>query len=312
MIRVEKTSDGRGFKAGPFDSYNEAWAAAAGGLAGLGLAGDVVPDNPDLRSRAWICADAGEAVAWYCYVTTEPPVSRAAPAPEPEPAPAPAVPAFGDLTPAERRKAVAADVLARLEVTNYAAGSYLDTSLGTCVPTPAVRRVAGLGGDLGPHVDAMIPGCTVCLLGGTLLAEARLFDNVPTSAVLADDGESCVGASEITPLLTDVFDREQLGLMECAFELEAPRGAYFGADERRCEDAVCHGATAGADPTARVRLVMEAVIASPAGLYDPPPTDRRGLALSAYVRDMQMGSVRISEARRDKLRERRKVAADRG
>lgn len=318
---------------GPFDSYIEAMAAAAGVMAGRGAVGDATPDNPEFRRLAWPYAETLETVRWFCYVTAFPPgpaedaselaelkvrVATAglqtanqamaalrpqAVAPAPKPADANAL--FEAMTPADRRRAVAVDVLTRLGSVCLSTGNYLQWR------GPGRDEVVLKSDRLCAVADRVESQCSVCLLGGLILSTARVFDRVGRAEVirpLGDAVDSGFAPVDAKRLLADTFPPDQLSLLECAFELSSARAHALGESAERGMDAAVDAfLNGGVDPEDRVRYVLGRVVASPDALYDPPPHAYRvsyGTLEKARVESDVIGSRRVTV-----LKERLRAAA---
>ena len=99
--------------------------------------------------------------------------------------------------------------------------------------------------DLKDVVDAVQPLCTVCQLGGLLLSKARLYDNVPLSRLLSQQGAgTCLrsgGQTAVRDLLADAFDGTTMRAVEDAFEgYLGPAGDYglsLGSDYNAADRA---------------------------------------------------------------------------
>jgi hypothetical protein len=128
-------------------------------------------------------------------------------------------------TPAERRVAIARDVLAQLEthkLSNVDCGSYIGGD---------VLSLLGLDAffDLRDHADAVAANCKICARGALMISKARLADAV---RVYSFNGRIDVGSNQTDAALEDAFTESQLDGIEAAFEQwhddQNPRPAEFG------------------------------------------------------------------------------------
>lgn len=123
---------------------------------------------------------------------------------------------------AEKKAAVMRDVMRRIEAGSYRLkmkNGYVQLVEG--VPEPFANTQVGDFTDVRDHVDTLSRSCEVCMLGATFLSFAAVYDNVPLSSILTVDGDVCAGRDVVTAPLEAVFDEDELGEMEDAFELWA-------------------------------------------------------------------------------------------
>lgn len=271
-------------RVGPFDDYKAMTAAVAGVMAARGLSGKFSMQHPDVPRHVHTYGEENPATGlweWYFYLLP----GSGAPA-----APQPAETDFDRMTVSERRVAVAKDVLAHLDRTRFAIGSYFATSDQGVVEAACAASDAGT--DLRPLVEDLRAGCRVCVMGALLLAKARLFDRVPAGVLrptAGPDGEIDPSGSDVAAALADVFDARTLARMEATFEADASpspfaRGAA-GPQELRAAAAQALKAPPG--PTGRVRYVMERVVAA-GGLYEPGT-----MSVDLFNRDYSTKLVRL-------------------
>ena len=152
----------------------------------------------------------------------------------------------------EKAVAVAKDVLKHLKALRIAQGYYIN---GDALPV--------MEGDLKDNLDTVQKKCRVCLLGACVLSKARLYDNVPLEELLfdSDAGKSLSADEDDTrSILQDVFDPEQMDLMEAAFE-KTTCLAEDCTDYALLVQAVDFG-NRYEDRYDRVKAVMENIIAN--------------------------------------------------
>ena len=103
--------------------------------------------------------------------------------------------------------------------------------------------------------------CKVCALGAILLSKARLYDKIPINY---KDTNYYVFREWLIGGLLDVFDREQLDLIEIAFEVSdyVVRSfvSYPTPDEALIHKAVQFGDNYPYHPTDRMRAIMNNII----------------------------------------------------
>ncbi len=188
---------------------------------------------------------------------------------------------------AAKAVALAQDVLAHLDSTNFRTGTYLSVQ-----PSEANRsKWRGLLGrweDLEvQEVEPLIrPDCQVCLVGALVLAKARVYDQLKLNSLFPEhlptvDDEPRVPSyltsnhNAIDMEISEYFDRNQRYMMENAFELtqiEAVDGpataravVAFGLEASlHAEDKTVEG-----ERRARVKAVMENVVVNN-GTFIPP------------------------------------------
>jgi hypothetical protein len=157
----------------------------------------------------------------------------------------------------EKAVAVAIDVLKRLHYgkLNVKFGHYFlwkdDFRFSTHCKT-----------DLQSIVDKVEKKCEVCLLGACLLSKARLYDEVTFG-----DIQHGSGSSEIKDKLSDVFSRQQSGLMEAAFESCSGLAIATGVDYVEANRATVFGDHCKTK-VARIKAVMRNVIKN-GGVFIP-------------------------------------------
>lgn len=112
---------------------------------------------------------------------------------------------FAAMTPAQKRMAIARDAMKQIEAKKYVIkrNRYLDL--------PQVGGYAGLADALFNQETLKTVQCRVCQVGACLASAIRLFNKIQTK---------CIGSEsrEITRLLSEWFEQDQLALMEVAFE----------------------------------------------------------------------------------------------
>lgn len=95
-------------------------------------------------------------------------------------------------------------------------------------------------GDLQDCIDEVEQNCQVCLKGALILSKARLFNALPMKELqrILDLGgfEMCY---QIITLLTDVFDRRSIDLLEVTFEER--RWSWTTGSEEEIESALKFG-----------------------------------------------------------------------
>ena len=122
----------------------------------------------------------------------------------------------------DKRIAVARDVLAQL----VREGLPLCVETGSYVATYEYfdrAYIFGPDDQLQAHVDAVQAHCTVCLLGACLLSQARLYDQITVASVRYKSDPVFGHIFEVhgdagKAALADIFDRDTMNSMECAFE----------------------------------------------------------------------------------------------
>jgi hypothetical protein len=118
--------------------------------------------------------------------------------------------AFGKLSPARQRMAIARDVLAQLATGKIVAesGTYFDS---------LTFKVRGAGTQLQKSLQQM-ESCDVCAIG-SLFVCGVLKANALTAGEAGVSGDY-IGSGIMTSYLSRFFTREQLGLIESAFETD--------------------------------------------------------------------------------------------
>lgn len=116
---------------------------------------------------------------------------------------------FDALSPAERRMAIARDVLAQLKKGRLVARAdiYVNTMPGSTI---------SVVGDAQEVADNPGLRCTVCAIGSAVVSAVGLFDQVPEFASLHDLAEQHYRYA----YLSLFFSEEQQALMEAAFEMK--------------------------------------------------------------------------------------------
>lgn len=167
-------------------------------------------------------------------------------------------------------KAVAMDVIARLDFLTLTTGNYIRW-IGGDIPPDVVDD----GKDLQSVVDVVERNCQVCLLGAAILSKARVMDAVPANKVITRYGGITLRTEKAADLLTGVFERSDCALMESAYEMNARFAReYFGPDGGQIDKGLVYGAAVfgakvGPVREDRVRAVMENVLAN-GGRFVPP------------------------------------------
>lgn len=141
--------------------------------------------------------------------------------------------AFWKKSPAQQRIAIAKDVIKQVEAKFYKAkeGTYLDFSItDRDVVAPdkfdkAIDLLKNKGGS-----------CNVCGIGSCFVSLVNLGDAVSSKNVgldtYGDIGMFGMNDKKMRPMLSKVFDKRQLSMIECAFEQSVN---YFGAsNDDRC------------------------------------------------------------------------------
>jgi hypothetical protein len=116
------------------------------------------------------------------------------------------------LTKAQKRVAIAKDVLKQLKALNVVKGTYL-RNYGLQLPRNDQAK---------QHINQISRGCEVCALGACFLSHIRLFNEVDVGTLAGRCGETvnCVfaGSDLIDAELHKYFTYDQLLLIEAAFE----------------------------------------------------------------------------------------------
>lgn len=113
------------------------------------------------------------------------------------------------LSPAQKRVAVAADVIAQLEARTIEAGwSYFVTYVGNFPPGDLRKSFLEAADDMRP--------CEVCALGALFYSQVSLGNGVTLSRSFA-----CFTRDHLTRKLEQIFEESQLDLIEAAFEKNA-------------------------------------------------------------------------------------------
>lgn len=157
-----------------------------------------------------------------------------------------------------KAKAIAQDVLDRLSLVDYTPGiyflAYIDSLPEGC-------------SDLRGVAD-QLERCRACALGGLLLSKACLYDAVPLSRMTdpMDNKQMCLSAGQefIVESLDEAFSREQLDMIESAFE--GIRVGCNASDEMK--DKAKRFARVALSMRARVQAIMENIISSE-GVFVP-------------------------------------------
>ena len=132
---------------------------------------------------------------------------------------------FAKLSKAEKRVAIAKDVLAQIAAGKYVAeaGVYVETQI------PVTQQ------DSDKQVCDLIEGkeCHVCALGSVFVSAVKFADKLTVGDVeefpYVYDEDDPVNLNPFqSGYLTQFFSRGQLGLMECCFE-RGPAGDFSGA-----------------------------------------------------------------------------------
>lgn len=148
------------------------------------------------------------------------------------------------------RVAIAKDVLARLDQMFIQTGRYIAVVNNRFRVSP--------GQELQPIVDQLEANCRVCALGGMLLSFIRLFDKIKS-----DDIESnlfnCATPTEVYEPLSEVFEDEQLVLIEAAFEKRDGLPSMYNYTEGFLRPAVKFGYQYD-DPKDRLKAIMENIV----------------------------------------------------
>lgn len=168
---------------------------------------------------------------------------------------------FKAMTPSQKRVAIAKDVIKHLrsEKINttfdhrkiYAGNGYL------AIPIEEAPRK----NDVGRQWQSVLRGvetCSVCAKGAVFVATMLRFNNCKVDRPLAgEDRNGQIGSSEMTRHLRGYFSKQQLDLIESAYEACAVN------DTRAEDDAVAFGqqfASTLADRSDRLIAIMQNII----------------------------------------------------
>lgn len=120
---------------------------------------------------------------------------------------------------AEMKIAIATDVIAQVKAEKYYAskGVYFASTFTSVDP---------IKGELQEHLDDVLAdGCQVCALGGIFLSKVRLFDNASIDDLNAlrydynnEVYKVAILSHRMEDNLEEIFGREQLKMIEAAFE----------------------------------------------------------------------------------------------
>lgn len=158
--------------------------------------------------------------------------------------------AFQALSPGEKRRAVAQDVLERL------ARKQLIPERGWWVQTRCGDWNVDAGADLQSFLNDANVTCTVCAIGGAIVALAHFEDAISV-------GEACF--KNVQHRLFGLLGEEQTRLMECAFEEGGGDNLAAGLDLRY--EAVSFGLRYP-DAKDRFTAIWTAIANHPEGLFD--------------------------------------------
>ena len=161
----------------------------------------------------------------------------------------------------EKAVAVARDVLKYLDSLEFTTSNYLEI--------PDTLSVPGEG-DLKDCVDVVQKGCRVCLLGACLLSKSRLFDEVPLKDLFNHflyHPTRYITDRNTYRLLESVFSRDQMTMMESAFQQDSWFAIQEKVETRLAEDSQDFGSRYD-NKADRARAVMENVIAN-GGVFIP-------------------------------------------
>lgn len=169
----------------------------------------------------------------------------------------------------DMKVAIAQDIIARLDSGQYIAGKDL------YVWSPVLDGFHHeWDDDLQNHMEEFDEEpCQVCAIGAALISRARLFDSVnvqkvfKTSLFFYNDNQVVdANVSELRSNLDEIFGREQVALLEAAYEL---RRWYndFDIDEQLVQDAISFGMRYD-DRRERLRAVWQNVIDND-GIFTP-------------------------------------------
>lgn len=162
---------------------------------------------------------------------------------------------FAKLSPAERRRAVARDVLAQLDAKKYEAAHHVYTNSKLSHDNQAVFRSLSASEGAACHV------CGV----GSVFVSTMVMANPETTLGQVRAADAVLGNRAGRDQIRDVFNREQLAAIETAFE-----GNYYGCSYGEMFDR--HGVmkpiayracdfnkeVEGAEP--RLRRIMENIV----------------------------------------------------
>lgn len=145
---------------------------------------------------------------------------------------------------------VAKDVLEQLDALTFEAGRYFYVD--------DVTLIENITDDLQDCVDEVQKHCKVCARGALVLSKARLFNEVPLMDYVKSNDTIRLFQYDTTDLLKDVWDEEQLDLIEAAFEGD-PTLLASDVDRDLIDEAVVFG---GNYDTRKDRLaaIMENII----------------------------------------------------
>lgn len=146
---------------------------------------------------------------------------------------------FQTMSPAEKRVALAKDVLLQID-------------LDIMEPSKGVYAVAAIDG-VPSHADEPFDSCQVCALGALWMAHT-----------MPETARACVlGSEDMATALSDVFPYAQLRLIECAFERWDAAGSWWNT--RGYGDMANYGA--GLDDRGRMVLIMKNIIRNEGEFY---------------------------------------------
>jgi len=162
------------------------------------------------------------------------------------------------MTKSEKRVQIAQDVLKRLQFLNVQRGQYID------IQKPLYKEITE---DLQKHLTCgakLEKKCDVCAKGAMFLSYVRFYDKYTLEDVAwyYEDGENyAANGADITFAMTDIFDREQLDLIE----------QYFESSKSVCWNNPCHQhfyADKYPDAKDRLRAIMKNIVRNK-GIFKP-------------------------------------------
>ena len=163
---------------------------------------------------------------------------------------------FAKLSPADKRVAIATDVILQLRAGKFNAQQGVYASLGRELTNTELKKDAS---EVFTNKS-----CTVCGIGGLFVSAVCNADNLPVSQVeLFNIREASVSGEAAYDYLVQFFDEDQLKLIETAFEQRDD----FGADDY---EALLFGEDVEDDED-RLRLIMENIIVNN-GTFVPSQT----------------------------------------
>lgn len=154
------------------------------------------------------------------------------------------------LTKAQRRVAIAKDVLKHLRTMRIAAGQYLHGYIES-------------GIDNGEDAQARLPEirkkCNVCAMGACLLGHIGAFDRLKMNSMFTSYGSPLVDREEIVEILKNSFQKSDLLLIEAAFEKTYYSWTLDVLSKEKILAAVRFGRKNG-PPRKRLKAIMRNIV----------------------------------------------------